>query len=163
MMFSLVKIFFFYFSNKFYITPVNFLKIYFNSFINRVLAAGRQAFGAGGSKQIAKHDSARKLLKILEKDGIYLPSENPMQDSIPGISTKTNSLVKTAVNCINNLLTLCEEKKIPLPVFKEVSAEGPPHCREFTYECQMCSVTTRATASTIKQAKQIAAKEMLER
>lgn len=75
----------------------------------------------------------------------------------------SNKPIKTSVNCILTLYELCEENKIPQPIFKEISDVGPPHCREFTYDCMVASVRTRATASTKKQAKQIAAQEMLEK
>lgn len=135
-----------------------------NEFYYQVVAAYSRAIGNGSSKQIAKHDAAKKLLAILEQDGIYKPAENPMQDSIPGLSsTVKNAPVKTPVNCISTLSDMCDENKIPMPRFVEISDVGPPHCRQFTYECSVGSVKTRATATTKKQAKQIAAKEILDR
>lgn len=135
-----------------------------NEFYYQVTAAYKCTVGCGSSKQIAKHDAARGILKMLEEDGIYKPAENPMQDFIPGLnSTMKDGPVKTAVNCISTLSDLCDENKIPMPQFVEISDVGPPHCRQFTYECSVGSVKTRATASTKKQAKQIAAKEILDR
>lgn len=135
-----------------------------NEFHYRVEVANRTAYGDGSSKQIAKHAAAKGLLEVLAKDGLYHPNENPIQ-SIPGLNEKvaSNYPVNTPVNCIQPLNEFCDENKIPTPKFEEVSAEGPPHCREFTYDCRVASITTRAKASTKKQAKQIAAKEMLDR
>lgn len=61
------------------------------------------------------------------------------------------------------LQTICMENKVPPPEFFEISSVGPPHNKEFTFECKIASITTEAKASTKKMAKQIAAKEMLER
>lgn len=55
------------------------------------------------------------------------------------------------------------ENKIPSPEFKEISSIGPPHAKEFTLECRISSIVTEAKANTKKLAKQLAAREMLEK
>lgn len=134
-----------------------------NEFCYQVEAFEILARGRGSSKQIAKHDAAKNMLNLLQQEGIYLPSENPVQGFVPGSAQLSRDPIKTSVNCIGNLCLLCEENNIPQPQFIEISDVGPPHCRQFTYDCIVASVRTRAIASTKKQAKQLAAKDMLER
>lgn len=134
-----------------------------NEFYYQVKAFNYYAYGNGSSKQIAKHDAAKKMLNALQEVGLYRPAENPVQGFVPGCATLNDKPIKTSVNCIGTLCELCEENKIPQPEFVEISDVGPPHCRQFTYDCIVASVRTRATASTKKQAKQLAANEMLEK
>lgn len=61
------------------------------------------------------------------------------------------------------LKDLCFEHKIPEPQFVLINEDGPPHSREFTYECCVASLKTVSTSSTKKLAKQLAAQEMLEK
>jgi len=137
-----------------------------NEFHYQVVAKDVSAVGVGRSKQVAKHDAARKALDQLEEMGIYRPGETVVKaprSELPNTSTSATSPVKLSINAIGTLGEVCVENKIPLPRFTEISDVGPPHCKEFTYQCQIASIVTRATAGTKKQAKQMAAKEMLER
>lgn len=61
------------------------------------------------------------------------------------------------------LKELCFDHKIPDPVFTMINEDGPPHSKEFTYECCVASLKTVYTSSTKKLAKQYAAQEMLEK
>lgn len=134
-----------------------------NEFFYQVQAFEYVARGTGSSKQIAKHDAAKRMLQVLKEEKIYNPVENPVQGFVPGAPTLNIQPIKTSVNCIGSLCELCEENNIPQPEFVEISDVGPPHFRQFTYDCVVNSVRTRATATTKKQAKQLAAKEMLEK
>ncbi|XP_050519183.1 RISC-loading complex subunit tarbp2-like [Diabrotica virgifera virgifera] len=139
-----------------------------NRFDYRVRVAGVEATGTGCSKQISKHDAAYNALKLLEEDGIYDPKEIPMREFKASIIQKQCELdagaaIPSSVNFVAPLKDICAEKKIQDPVFKELSDVGPPHCREFTYECGIGSVKTVATSTTKKMAKQLAAREMLEK
>lgn len=139
-----------------------------NRFDYRVRVAGVEAIGTGTSKQISKHDAAYKALKLLQEIGIYDPTELPMEEFKASAMQKqagyaSGSPHKLTINCIGPLKDLCLENKIEDPIFTELSDVGPPHCREFTYECCIGSIKTIATANTKKMAKQLTAKEMLER
>lgn len=61
------------------------------------------------------------------------------------------------------LSDLCFENKILNPIYNEVSDVGPPHNRQFTYECIVASIMTQATGATKKKARHMAAKNMLEK
>ncbi|KAJ8964253.1 hypothetical protein NQ317_003556 [Molorchus minor] len=76
------------------------------------------------------------------------------------INDMSKSLVYTQTGPLKDI---CLENKIPDPIFTPVSDVGPPHSREFTFECSIASIKTVATGSTKKMAKQMAAKMMLER
>lgn len=134
-----------------------------NEFFYEVQAFQRIARGTGSSKQIAKHDAAKRMLQQLQDANIYHPAENPVHGFVPGSAKLNNQPIKTSVNCIGTLCELCEENDIPQPQFEEILDVGPPHCRQFTYDCIVNSIRTRATASTKKQARQLAAKDMLEK
>lgn len=133
-----------------------------NRFDFAVSVAGIQAQGSGSSKQIGKHQAAHNALMKLQEMGIYNPSDNPVSEFKVPLRDE-NSPYKSALNCIVDLQNLCLENKIPAPEFIEVSGIGPPHAKEFTYECKISSITTEAKANTKKMAKQLAAKVMLER
>ncbi|XP_018571941.1 RISC-loading complex subunit tarbp2-like [Anoplophora glabripennis] len=136
-----------------------------NRFDYRVTIAGIVAEGTGTSKQIGKHNAAHNALVILKEKGIYDSDEIPGKEfkaSIPNNSTP-ESPFKASPNCVGPLKDLCMEYKIPDPIFMLLSDVGPPHSREFTFECSVASIKTVATGNTKKMAKQLAAKEMLER
>lgn len=123
-----------------------------NEYTFQVIIKNVRAIGSGKSKKEAKQNTAFRALELLQEEGIF------HQDFCPDISPKTPS-----VNCMTTLSNLCFENKLPGPEYKEILDIGPPHCREFTYDCLLGSIKTRATAGTKRQAKQIAAQEMLER
>ncbi|KAF5295050.1 hypothetical protein FQR65_LT10603 [Abscondita terminalis] len=131
-----------------------------NEFHYEVKVESVVGYGVGRSKQIAKHEAARSALESLMKLNLYSPDETVIKAPR---SEAVGSPIKLVVNAIGNLTDICAENKIPFPTFTEISDVGPPHCKEFTYDCQIALITTRATAGTKKQAKQLAAKEMLDR
>ncbi|XP_072388743.1 RISC-loading complex subunit tarbp2-like isoform X2 [Diabrotica undecimpunctata] len=139
-----------------------------NRYDYRVKACGREAMGTGSTKQISKHKAAYNALKLLEEEGIYDPKELPVEEFKVTVSRKQNNLecgssISENVNCIGPLKNMCDENKIEYPVFKEISDVGPSHSREFTYECCIGSMKTVATSRKKKTAKQLAAKQMVEK
>uniref|UniRef100_A0A1Y1N863 DRBM domain-containing protein n=1 Tax=Photinus pyralis TaxID=7054 RepID=A0A1Y1N863_PHOPY len=124
-----------------------------NIFHYQVAVHGEAAIGVGRSKKEAKHKAASLLL---EKLSDVVDCNLRTQPSVPEKKLKL-------VNAVGILCDICGENKIPMPIFTQISDVGPPHCREFTYECQVATLVTRATASTKKQAKHWAAKEMTDR
>nr|QRW27850.1 R2D2 [Phaedon cochleariae] len=139
-----------------------------NRFDYKVRVAGVEAMGIGTSKQISKHEAAHNALRMLEEMGIYNPAEMPLQEfkKVPAASSSVPHspiMVAPAPNSIAPLKDLCLDNKINDPTFILISDVGPPHQREFTYECRIDSIRTVATGSTKKMAKQLAAQEMMEK
>ncbi|KAF5271355.1 hypothetical protein FQA39_LY08153 [Lamprigera yunnana] len=112
--------------------------------------------GVGTSKQTAKHEAARDALEEL----IVLHANAPDEDLFKlKYSEVTNTIT---INYVGKLNEMCIYRKIPLPIFVEIFKPGLCYSKEFTIECQNGSACTRATAGSKKQAKQLAAKEMIE-
>ncbi|XP_060518264.1 RISC-loading complex subunit tarbp2-like isoform X2 [Cylas formicarius] len=132
-----------------------------NRFDFVVSVGGIEAEGSGSSKQIGKHEAAHNALMQLKEMGVYNPANNPVT-TFKAALENTDSSFKSTINCIVNLQNLCVENKAPPPVFTEISCVGPPHAREFTYECRIASLTAQAKGNSKKMAKQLVAKEMLE-
>lgn len=131
-----------------------------NIFHYQVTILGKQALGVGRSKKEARHEAASKVLKLLAKRGICHPDMTDEPCTSAEIKAD-HTQMKAPINCIPKLLDVCFENRIPMAEFVEISDVGPPHCREFTYECRVSFITTRATAGSKKHAKQLAAKDML--
>ncbi|KAK9876706.1 hypothetical protein WA026_014946 [Henosepilachna vigintioctopunctata] len=135
-----------------------------NEFHYRVSVGSIHAIGIGRSKQVARHDAAFNAIQKLSDLGLYDVVNTPVKDFNPQMHrNEPDNPFQAAVNSIGTLKDICCEYKLPYPVFIEVSDVGPPHCRQFTFECQLSSIKTQATANTKKQARQLTAKLMLER
>lgn len=135
-----------------------------NEFHYRVSVAGVNGIGFGRSKQVARHNAATKALEILAAEGLYDLHSNPVHSfDAQSHRNESDSPTQPPINHIGSLKDMCGEFKMPYPDFIEISDVGPPHCRVFTYECRMSSIVTQATANTKKQAKQLAARDMIDR
>nr|CAH7762343.1 unnamed protein product [Callosobruchus chinensis] len=141
-----------------------------NRFDYQVTLDGIQAIGTGTSKQISKHNAAHNLLLKLKELGRYNPEEFPVQQftrelkkNVTMLDPIRDSMPSSALNFVGPLKDLCLQQKIKDPEFTLISEVGPPHNKEFTFECKLASIITRATAATKKMAKQLAAKDMFDR
>ncbi|XP_022906923.1 interferon-inducible double-stranded RNA-dependent protein kinase activator A homolog [Onthophagus taurus] len=135
-----------------------------NTFHYSICVQQQQAIGIGKSKKEAKHDAAQKVLELLVNEGII--EEDVVKDVCkmqPEGPEAAFTDLKAPENCIPKLNDLCVEHNIPPVVFNELSVAGEAHAREFTFECKIASITTKATARSKKHAKQKAAKDMLDR
>ncbi|KAF5296183.1 hypothetical protein FQA39_LY12637 [Lamprigera yunnana] len=118
--------------------------------------------GFGKSKHEAKHEAASNALKKLAELNEYTPE--PDETTIePSRSERTDSHIKLSVNYIGKLNEMCIDKKVPLPIFSQISDQGTSHYKEFTFECKIASIVTQGTANAKKQAQHLAAKEMMDR
>ncbi|KAI4465747.1 loquacious isoform b [Holotrichia oblita] len=131
-----------------------------NIFHYQVSLLGEKAIGVGRSKKEAKHLAASKALEQLAEKRIVHPDME--EDHSMKLDAQQDKM-KAPLNCIPKLLDICIDNKIPIAEYVEISDVGPPHCREFTYECRISHIVTRATAGSKKHAKQLAAKDMLNR
>lgn len=126
----------------------------------RVTAIDETAVGIGRSKKEAKHNAARLVLdKLAQKQTIntilpatslepLLNSDMPPQDEIQG-------------NVIGALLDMCVSHSIPRPEYKLIDEKGEPHAKIFTIACCIRKRQALGTARTKKQAKHIAASNMM--
>lgn len=110
----------------------------------------------GRCKQVAKQKAASEALKMLAAQGVYnLSSFQEYDESEP------DNPPERPLNFIGNLTELCLKLRLPSPIFTNISDLALPG---FTIECDIPSVTsTQAVANSKREAKQLAAKMMLEK
>ncbi|XP_017777886.1 PREDICTED: interferon-inducible double-stranded RNA-dependent protein kinase activator A homolog [Nicrophorus vespilloides] len=130
-----------------------------NEFVFQVEVMGISTTGKGRSKKEAKQETARNALKIIKTVGY----STDIPETVIGNNKPEEMELKQVINNIGVLTALCQVYNVQYAEYIEISAVGPPHAMEFTYECHLASLVTRATANTKKLAKQSVAKEMLER
>lgn len=101
--------------------------------------------GQGKSKKEAKHAAAESMLKMLaDEEVVSSPYENKFKE-----------------NAIGALADYCEEYGLEVPRYEFVREEGPAHDRRFTERCFVGSYGSETTERSKKQAKQVAALQML--
>lgn len=105
--------------------------------------------GGGTTKRIAKHSAAEKLISK------YFRPNRFEEDDDEVIQTPD-------VNFISDLMDFCVLKDYHKPEFSLVTSCGPSHAPTFTIECKLNSITRTGTAGNKTQAKQLAAKEVLD-
>lgn len=120
-----------------------------------VSASGESAVGSGKSKKEAKHEAARLLL---EKLSHY---EDVKNDDILDVNVNSPYAEVLKDNAVGMLSGYCDERNLKSPEYELIRDEGLPHAKLFSYKCCVSSFTTEAQARTKKQAKQLAAQEML--
>ncbi|XP_059470018.1 interferon-inducible double-stranded RNA-dependent protein kinase activator A homolog [Neocloeon triangulifer] len=130
------------------------------SFTFKCIFNGTSAEGSGRTKRDAKHESADALLRLLQSDlenesilnvvpdNVVLPHSNKVQRNFVG---------ELAEYCLE-VLHFAER-----PVYAEVEASGAAHDPTFTMKCTVSNFSAEAKGPTKKQAKQLAAKQVLER
>ncbi|KAJ8670743.1 hypothetical protein QAD02_002002 [Eretmocerus hayati] len=145
-----------------------------NSFIIRVECNGKHADGKGSSKKEAKTEAAKNMLKMLQlgQDTGTLTNKHPTLVTIPGIvdnrigSGIANSQLNksaTYINYVGKLQEYVIHKTLPAPVYECKSVFGPSHLPTFTVSCKYDKVEELGTATTKKEAKNLAAQKMYER
>lgn len=131
-------------------------------------ALGKEVIGYGLTKKIAKHMSAQMILQKYSDNSMDIDDD---ELNIPQVVER---------NSITDLLDICAQRNFAKPDFKEISVVGkfnmfsmtnfsylllfflgPPHAPRFTIECSLSSIIRSAVASSKKQAKQMAALEVL--
>jgi RISC-loading complex subunit TARBP2 len=92
------------------------------------------AVGSGRSKKEAKHDAAKCILKRLNQLGISSTPEPDPDEMIDVASPYKDMLQENAVGALQEL---CMTNEIPVPEYKVIGDEGPPHAKQFTIMCQV--------------------------
>ncbi|KAF5271353.1 hypothetical protein FQA39_LY08151 [Lamprigera yunnana] len=120
-----------------------------NTFYYKVKVASVEEMGVGTSKQTAKQEAAQNALKKLTTSNKTI--------------LKENSYKPVVINYVAKLMEFCVKNYIASPTFIEIPMESLLHPKEFTCKCEAGSLSTKATAGSKKQAKQLAAKDMFKR
>uniref|UniRef100_A0A2V0R9N6 VP8 n=1 Tax=viral metagenome TaxID=1070528 RepID=A0A2V0R9N6_9ZZZZ len=68
-----------------------------------------------------------------------------------------NQDVGGAKNALQELCAGLGMKEAEMPVYKDISESGPPHCKQFTVECIVAGISCLGIASNKKQASKLAA------
>ncbi|XP_067003383.2 interferon-inducible double-stranded RNA-dependent protein kinase activator A homolog B [Anabrus simplex] len=124
----------------------------------RVDADGVTAVGKGRSKKQAKHDAAKNVLDQLAKCEAESPELTVPEDALDVESPYRDKIQENAVGALQDL---CATNACPLPEYKLLVTEGPPHARKFTFLCSVSKLKETGVGRTKKQAKQLAACKML--
>ncbi|XP_045468833.1 uncharacterized protein LOC123676721 isoform X2 [Harmonia axyridis] len=136
---------------------------HYNEFGFEVRIAGLKVTGKGRSKKVAKQNTAYNALETLNNLKMF-DLDFPPKDYDPNLhKCENDNDKKLSVNFVVFLQECCAHNKLPEPFIRQVSDVGPLHCRKFTYECKISSLTTQSTEITKKRAKQMAAKQMIEK
>lgn len=121
---------------------------------------GYETVGEGTSKKEAKHVAALKLLRqMIDDKPELLESEFKECDFENHVVSPFDHNIK--VNAVGQLNDICTNNKLGLPEFNLVREEGQAHAKLFTISCSVASVVEIATHKTKKQAKHLAAVQMV--
>ncbi|XP_039745785.1 uncharacterized protein LOC120623681 [Pararge aegeria] len=149
------------------------------TFEYRVSAQGVAVTGQARSKKEAKQEAARRMLQELTARGLPVPApyaapparREPSPPSpgrapalpggegpLPGGSAAPPAL--DARSYVAVLRELCEEYRLGEARYELVGDTGPPHLRRFTVCAALGLHSRTATATTKKQARQLAAEQL---
>ncbi|XP_071856017.1 protein Loquacious [Bombus fervidus] len=141
-----------------------------NTFTYRVSCEGLTATGVGRSKKDAKHEAAKAMLEaiVAHRGYLQLPA-SPAQSSVRTPLPPTIPEVKRTppdepfINAVGALQDLCIENNLQEPKYNQINEVGPPHAKIFSIQCTVTTFKETGIARTKKQAKQEAAKKMLDK
>ncbi|XP_025198952.1 interferon-inducible double-stranded RNA-dependent protein kinase activator A homolog [Melanaphis sacchari] len=120
------------------------------------------AVGEGSSKKEAKHVAALNLLKFMIDDKPQLLKTDFKQWDFDNhvVSPFDKNIKENAVGKLNDI---CTNNKLGIPEFHLVREEGQAHAKLFTLSCHVAKMIETATHKTKKQAKHLAAVQMVNR
>jgi len=132
-----------------------------------------QSEGEASSKRQAKHKAAQNLLELVKMT--YTPEVTAKKKNIKFRNNKQKPQQQqqkhkkqqkefklNLVNPIGSLQEFCALKSMGNVEYSLVSQSGPDHNRNFIFSCKVSSFEQEGNASTKKQAKKIAAVNMLQ-
>jgi dsRNA-specific ribonuclease len=128
--------------------PPNFKSLGFK-FWMQCQAFNKKAIGGGMIKNSAKHDAAKNLLAKLNS-----------MDTSDSSDDDSGSYHQTG-DSVTELLNLCVQKNFHKPIFKVIASFGQSHAPTFRIECRLDSIRRTGSASSKQEAKQLAAKNVL--
>lgn len=144
------------------------------TFEYRCKCQGVSVTGQARSKKEAKQEAAKKMLMQLNARGLPVPppfatpldrpasppspSNKPALE--PGQTRGPATLTVDARSYVALLKELCEEYRLGEPEYKLVGDTGPPHQRQFTMCASLGLHERRATSTTKKAARQLAAEQL---
>ncbi|CAL7944740.1 unnamed protein product [Xylocopa violacea] len=141
-----------------------------NTFTYRVSCDGLCANGTGRSKRDAKHEAAKAMLEAIAAHRGYpqlpaSPAQSPIRTPLPPTIPEVQRIPPSVpfVNAVGELQDLCTDNKLGDPEYEQISDVGPPHEKIFTIRCKVATFVEAGVARTKKQAKQDAAKKMLDK
>ncbi|KAL4120859.1 hypothetical protein QTP88_013473 [Uroleucon formosanum] len=118
------------------------------------------AVGEGSSKKEAKHVAALNLLKIMiDNKPQLLNTDFKQWDFDNHVVSPFDNNIK--VNAVGQLNDICTNNRLGLPEFNLVREEGQAHAKLFTISCHVAKMIETATHKTKKQAKHLAAVQMV--
>ncbi|KAF0755906.1 RISC-loading complex subunit tarbp2-like [Aphis craccivora] len=120
------------------------------------------AVGKGSSKKEAKHEAALKLLQLMiDAKPQLLYTDFKQWDFDNHVVSPFDNNIK--VNAVGKLNEICTNNRLGLPEFNLIREEGQPHAKLFTMSCQVAKMIVTAMHKTKKQAKHLAAVQMVNR
>lgn len=126
-----------------------------------VYANNVTAIGSGRSKKEAKHEAARLALEKLALHQIA--DAHPPGAPEPAVEVMTPYKDKIQENAVGALQVMCCTHDIPQPEYDLIEEKGAPHDKIFTYVCSVSKQREVGIGRTKKQAKQLAAFNMMNR
>nr|WCL52342.1 PDGF/VEGF receptor-like protein [Gryllodes sigillatus] len=127
----------------------------------RVTASNVTAIGVGRSKKEAKHEAARMALERLATHQIADVQPPGLPREPVEVVTPYKDQLKE--NAIGALLDMCTTNEIPMPEYYLIEEKGAPHEKIFTFVCSVSKQKEIGIGRTKKQAKQLAAFNMMNR
>ncbi|KPJ01081.1 Interferon-inducible double stranded RNA-dependent protein kinase activator A-like A [Papilio xuthus] len=136
------------------------------TFEYRCSAHGHTVTATARSKKEAKQEAARVLLLRLAEHGLSVPAPfscgaAPPPTGMAAVGAVSEAAGGTAARSYVALLSeLCEEYRLPAAQYELTADTGPPHARHFTVSARLGLHERRATSTTKKSARQLAAEQL---
>lgn len=102
------------------------------------------------SKQEAKHKSAQQMLGVLGVTDQL--TKSPVKPTVSPVNY---------CNSVGKLNELASQNRLPYPIYTECNSSLSPQNVQFTIKCEFGTLCAFGTANNKKEAKQMAASEML--
>ncbi|XP_025196756.1 RISC-loading complex subunit tarbp2-like [Melanaphis sacchari] len=119
--------------------------------------------GLGLSKKEAKQSAALNLLKLMIDDNPELINTDLIKQCNLDKCMVSPIHNNVKVNSVGKLVEICSKYKLELPEFNLIKEEGPDHAKLFTFSCRVAKLIEISSHITKKQAKHLAAVQMMKK